>query len=144
MDLYHANCKKVDPIPDTVKTVPKIAKHIDKRLIRNDDGSPRPNWIEWHRIMKSQGMVSAANAISRALCSQCDKLNREDRLNNRIGMTMDAIEGSGYNGKAMDAFSKRMKTVLTGQFGRWPRVYEQNPELQLIKFKGTIEEIDEY
>lgn len=105
--------------------------------------NPRPDWIKLHLIMKKNGMISAANAISDSICGQCNKQNCEERRINRSYAHLETIDGCAYNGKAMDTFSDIVKHKMEEQFGRWPRVYEKMPELRMTIFRGSIEEIDE-
>lgn len=139
---YHANCAEVDGTRADAKPVATTSSgekpHTDVVRVNS-----QADWMQWHQIMATHGMVGAANAISDAFCSQCDKLTRADRRSNRIGLDSELINANCYNGHAMDVFSSKMKLVMKEQFGRWPRVYERMPEMRVMKFNGTIENLEE-
>lgn len=131
---YHSKCSK----PSNMCTSIALKKtNIPSEKPKKDKNHQQPDWMKWRIIMTKNGMVSAANAISDALCGQCDRQDREDRKSNRNFVDLEAIEGSGYNGKAMDMFSKKTIHDRLEQFGRWPRVYEKMPSLKVVIKEST-------
>lgn len=88
-------------------------------------------WIRWKRILIKNGMVHSASAITRHLCKHCDSMLANDRKLNR---PWTSEEMAVYKPEEMDRWTAKINAQLKGEFGRWPAVYDREPELRINTF----------
>lgn len=85
-------------------------------------------WIKWKKIIQKNGMLQAANAISKLHCKHCDRMIMLDR---KLNKPWDLSNGSDeiYKPEEMDQWTEIVNEKLKSEFGRWPAVYNCVPKM---------------